>query len=637
MSDPRTELVAAGYDAMIDTWEAWKAQIGGDPRAEWCEELVARLPTGSRVVELGCGGGTDETRLLARHFELTGFDLSSEQLGRAPRARPGSDVRPGRPHRARARGRLRRCRRLLLRPEPCPARASLAALRENPPLARAGWVAPDDTRRERPRRLDGRVAGRPDVLLGLPPTRIAACSPRPASSSCGTRSSRSASPRATRRSIGCWPADELRLRPSTTTASSSTLPRRAATASRTSTGHPRRATCCLRHDVDLSLDAALRLAELEAGRRRLGDVLPDDRVGLLQPRLERGSARARPAARARPPGRSPRRVSDRPARRALRPRRRLAQPRARVHVRAARRRRERHAGGVLRPADLPLRLEPALAFRLPARGAPRGQRSPGSSCSPTRSSGSTRARPWARRCARCSTPSGSGASGSSRTTASTSRERGAPARRRRRQRRRARSRPRRRHRAAAGGRRTRRPSTRSCGTSSRSGSRVPRASSGSTSAAARPSRSSRARRRSRRCPSNDEAVWELGAPATRDARRPGRLRLHTEHRGWQRMVGDAASGEVVCHNDLFWPNVVFRDGVPSHSSTGISPLLLPGFTTSARPRTSGSLLARISSARPGGSPPREDVNGCWRSVDGYGLCRVSSAPSCPRRWSTRRR
>ena len=83
MSDPRTELVAAGYDAMIDTWEAWRAQIGDDPRAVWCEELVARLPTGSRVVELGCGGGTDETRLLARHFELTGFDLSSAQLGRA--------------------------------------------------------------------------------------------------------------------------------------------------------------------------------------------------------------------------------------------------------------------------------------------------------------------------------------------------------------------------------------------------------------------------------------------------------------------------------------------------------------------------------------------------------------------------
>ena len=62
MTDPRTALVAAGYDAMIDTWEAWKARIEDDPRAEWCEELLDRLPEGARVVELGCGGGTLETQ-----------------------------------------------------------------------------------------------------------------------------------------------------------------------------------------------------------------------------------------------------------------------------------------------------------------------------------------------------------------------------------------------------------------------------------------------------------------------------------------------------------------------------------------------------------------------------------------------
>ncbi len=83
MTDPRAELVAAGYDAMIDTWEAWKAEIRDDPRAEWCSELLARLPAGAEVVELGCGGGTDETRALAEHFRLTGVDLSREQLGRA--------------------------------------------------------------------------------------------------------------------------------------------------------------------------------------------------------------------------------------------------------------------------------------------------------------------------------------------------------------------------------------------------------------------------------------------------------------------------------------------------------------------------------------------------------------------------
>jgi cyclopropane fatty-acyl-phospholipid synthase-like methyltransferase len=83
VTDPRTQLVGAGYDAMIDTWEEWVAQIVDDPRAEWCTELVARLPKGGRVLELGCGGGTAETKLLAERFRLTGVDLSAEQVSRA--------------------------------------------------------------------------------------------------------------------------------------------------------------------------------------------------------------------------------------------------------------------------------------------------------------------------------------------------------------------------------------------------------------------------------------------------------------------------------------------------------------------------------------------------------------------------
>lgn len=83
MSDPRTQIVGAGYDAMVDTWESWAARIGDDPRHEWLDELVERLPAGARVVELGCGGGTAETKILAERFRLTGVDLSREQLRRA--------------------------------------------------------------------------------------------------------------------------------------------------------------------------------------------------------------------------------------------------------------------------------------------------------------------------------------------------------------------------------------------------------------------------------------------------------------------------------------------------------------------------------------------------------------------------
>ena len=90
MSDRRTKLVGEGYDAMIDTWEAWSAQVTDDPRHEWAEDLAARLPDGARVLELGCGGGTRETRELAARFQLTGVDLSTKQLERARDRVPGA-------------------------------------------------------------------------------------------------------------------------------------------------------------------------------------------------------------------------------------------------------------------------------------------------------------------------------------------------------------------------------------------------------------------------------------------------------------------------------------------------------------------------------------------------------------------
>jgi cyclopropane fatty-acyl-phospholipid synthase-like methyltransferase len=91
VTDPRTRLVGEAYDAMAETWESWVKRIENDPRAEWRDELVARLPDGARVVELGCGNGTEETRVLAERFRLTGVDLSAEQLKRARERVPAAD------------------------------------------------------------------------------------------------------------------------------------------------------------------------------------------------------------------------------------------------------------------------------------------------------------------------------------------------------------------------------------------------------------------------------------------------------------------------------------------------------------------------------------------------------------------
>ena len=94
----------------------------------------------------------------------------------------------------------------------------------------------------------------------------------------------------------------------------------------------------LRHDVDLSLDAALRMAELEAEAGAAATYFLMTRVVFYNLDSHEGDARDRAAARARPPRRPPRRLAARRPRRALRPGRRLAQPRPRVHARAGRRR-----------------------------------------------------------------------------------------------------------------------------------------------------------------------------------------------------------------------------------------------------------------------------------------------------------
>jgi SAM-dependent methyltransferase len=89
--DARTQIVADGYDAMGETFASWREQIVGDPREDWEAELVARLGEGVRVLELGCGAGTAETRRLAQRFAVTGVDISPRQVERARAAIPEAE------------------------------------------------------------------------------------------------------------------------------------------------------------------------------------------------------------------------------------------------------------------------------------------------------------------------------------------------------------------------------------------------------------------------------------------------------------------------------------------------------------------------------------------------------------------
>ena len=83
MSDPRTQLVADGYDVIADRYLDWRDEIHGDPRQRYLDEATARLSDGARVLELGCGAGIPDTKVLASRFRVTGVDISSEQVARA--------------------------------------------------------------------------------------------------------------------------------------------------------------------------------------------------------------------------------------------------------------------------------------------------------------------------------------------------------------------------------------------------------------------------------------------------------------------------------------------------------------------------------------------------------------------------
>jgi SAM-dependent methyltransferase len=92
VTDPRVQIVADGYDAIGETFDEWRQGIVGDPRAAWRGELVSRLPQRARVLELGCGGGVPDTKLLAERFRVTAVDVSPEQVRRAQAAVPSAEI-----------------------------------------------------------------------------------------------------------------------------------------------------------------------------------------------------------------------------------------------------------------------------------------------------------------------------------------------------------------------------------------------------------------------------------------------------------------------------------------------------------------------------------------------------------------
>jgi SAM-dependent methyltransferase len=87
VSDPK-EIVRTGYDTIADRYAAWAATFE-TPELRWVDELMSRLPDGSDVLDIGCGGGRASAQAVAAGHRYTGVDISAEQVGRARKRIPG--------------------------------------------------------------------------------------------------------------------------------------------------------------------------------------------------------------------------------------------------------------------------------------------------------------------------------------------------------------------------------------------------------------------------------------------------------------------------------------------------------------------------------------------------------------------
>src|SRR5437867_5250193 len=77
-TDPKL-VVAEGYDRMGLEFSAWNSTRPTEVRQWFLGEVLARLPEGTSVLELGCGPGTDAAELSAGR-RYVGLDLSRVQL-----------------------------------------------------------------------------------------------------------------------------------------------------------------------------------------------------------------------------------------------------------------------------------------------------------------------------------------------------------------------------------------------------------------------------------------------------------------------------------------------------------------------------------------------------------------------------
>jgi cyclopropane fatty-acyl-phospholipid synthase-like methyltransferase len=86
------ETVAAGYDAVAEQYAALEHPAREWPRLRLLREVLARLPAGSTVLDLGCGNGIPALREIAKEHKAVGVDVSARQADLARAHVPDAKV-----------------------------------------------------------------------------------------------------------------------------------------------------------------------------------------------------------------------------------------------------------------------------------------------------------------------------------------------------------------------------------------------------------------------------------------------------------------------------------------------------------------------------------------------------------------
>jgi 2-polyprenyl-3-methyl-5-hydroxy-6-metoxy-1,4-benzoquinol methylase len=90
----RADPVRSLFDAKAATWPAKYAPDGrlAGRLAQFASALVAHVPPGGRVLDIGCGTGNLAQAAQAANLRVTACDISAEMLGRAAAADSGGAV-----------------------------------------------------------------------------------------------------------------------------------------------------------------------------------------------------------------------------------------------------------------------------------------------------------------------------------------------------------------------------------------------------------------------------------------------------------------------------------------------------------------------------------------------------------------